>query len=258
MTPPSHPEPTKAFYDRISRAYDLIADANERTARLAGLHALALQKGEHVLELGFGTGNEIIDIADLVGETGLVLGIDISSGMFEITRRKLAGKNIRTPLDLRVGDGRRLPWAESTVDAVYTSFTLELFPLEEIPGVLAECARLLRPGGRMAVVSMATVKEGQNTSTAEKAYVWMHRHFPHIVDCQPIDVEALVAKAGFEIVKVLEMEIWTMPVRAVVGTRQVLNRSGEISSHRSLPETEAETELGSRHSTPYPGVTSRT
>ncbi len=216
MTPSSHHESNKAFYDRISGVYDLIADANERTARLAGLHALALQKGEYVLELGFGTGNELIDIADLVGETGRVFGIDISAGMFEIAQRKLAGRNIKTPLDLRVGDARRLPWAEASVDAVYTSFTLELFPLEEIPGVLAECERVLRPGGRIEVVSMATVKEGQNISTLEKAYVWMHRHFPHIVDCQPIDVETVVTKAGFKIAEVVEMEIWRMPVRGVL------------------------------------------
>jgi len=96
-----------------------------------------------------------------------------------------------------------------------------LFPLEEIPGVLAECERVLRPGGRIGVVSMATVKEGQNTTVLEKAYVWMHRHFPHIVDCQPIDVEAVVTTAGFQIAKVVEMEIWTMPVRRVVGTRSL-------------------------------------
>ncbi len=220
MTSPSPHASNKAFYDRISGAYDLIADANERTARLAGLHALALQEGERVLELGFGTGNELMDIADLVGETGRVLGIDVSVGMFQIAERKLAGKNIKTPLDLRVGDARRLPWGEASVDAVYTSFTLELFPPDEIPEVLAECRRVLRPGGRMGVVSMATVKEGQKTSTIEKAYVWMHRHFPHIVDCQPIDVEAVVTKAGFEIAKVIEMEIWTIPVRAVVGYRE--------------------------------------
>ena len=116
--------------------------------------------------------------------------------MFEITQRKLANRNIETPLDLRVGDARGLPWAEASVDAVYTSFMLELFPLEEIPGVLAECKRVLRPGGRIGVLSMATVKEGQNTTTLEKRTCEnRHRHFPHIVDCRPIDVEAVVTTA---------------------------------------------------------------
>jgi demethylmenaquinone methyltransferase/2-methoxy-6-polyprenyl-1,4-benzoquinol methylase len=219
MSTASHHKSNRAFYDRISSAYDLIANANERQARLAGVRALDVRKGEVVLEVGFGTGNEIADLAELVGEAGRVAGIDISPGMLAVTERKLAGKNLPASLDLQVGDARRLPWRDGTFDAVYTSFTLELFPLEDIPAVLAECRRVLRQGGRAGVVSMATVKPGHHTSALERAYVWMHRHFPHLVDCQPIDVEGEVRKAGFEIAKVEEMEIWTMPVRAVVGRK---------------------------------------
>ena len=52
------------------RSLYLITDANERTAKLAGLHALELLKGEHVLELGFGTGSEIMDIATSLARQG--------------------------------------------------------------------------------------------------------------------------------------------------------------------------------------------
>jgi demethylmenaquinone methyltransferase/2-methoxy-6-polyprenyl-1,4-benzoquinol methylase len=172
-----------------------------------------------VLEVGFGTGNEIGDLANLVGVTGLVAGIDISSGMLAVTQRKIALQEIKTPLDLQVGDARNLPWRDGTFDAVYSSFTLELFPLQDIPAVLAECKRVLRPGGRIGVVSMATVPPGHHVSMLEKAYVWMHRHFPHLVDCQPIDLQSFIRGADFEIVKVVDMEIWTMPVAAVVGRK---------------------------------------
>lgn len=219
MSTSTHHESNRAFYDRISSAYDMIADSNERAARVAGLQALAVQKGEKVLELGFGTGNEVADLADLVGDHGLVAGIDISAGMLAVTQRKLSAKEVQAPLDLKVGDARNLPWAEGTFDAVYSSFTLELFPLTDIPAVLRECERVLKPNGRVGVVSMATVKAGHRTSALEKVYVWMHRHFPHLVDCQPIDVESYVEKAGLKIEKVVEMEIWTMPVRAVVGRK---------------------------------------
>lgn len=219
MSDPAHHDNNRSFYDRISSAYDLLADANERAARLTGVQALSVHPGENVLELGFGTGNEVIDLARLVAPTGRVAGIDISPGMLAVAQKKLADANLTTAIDLRVGDARALPFADATFDAAYSSFTLELFAADDIPTVLAEVTRVLRPGGRLAVVSMATVAEGGTASALEHAYVWMHRHFPHIVDCRPIDVAKVVADAGFGVERVIELTIWTMPVRAVVGRR---------------------------------------
>lgn len=212
-----HHASNQSFYDRIANAYDLIADSNERAARQAGVQALALKTGETVLELGFGTGNEVLDLAALVGPSGKVAGIDISPGMLAVAQRKLAEAAPKTPIDLRVGDARSLPFGNAEFDATYTSFTLELFPAEDIPVVLAEVRRVLKPGGRIGVVSMATVRPGHHTSVLERTYVWMHRHFPHLVDCRPIDTEAVVSAAGFQIANVKDLEIWTMPVRVVVG-----------------------------------------
>jgi demethylmenaquinone methyltransferase/2-methoxy-6-polyprenyl-1,4-benzoquinol methylase len=214
-----HHESNRHFYDRIAEAYDFIADSNERAARQAGVQALALKPGETALELGFGTGNEILDLAGRVGSTGKVAGIDISAGMFAVAKRKLAANAPAAPVDLRVGDARSLPFPDASFDAVYTSFTLELFPKADIPVVLAEARRVLKPGGRFGVVSMATVRQGHHTSALERVYVWMHRHFPHLVDCRPIDTEGVVSAAGFKITAVQDLEIWTMPVRVVLGVR---------------------------------------
>ncbi|MFO0798881.1 MAG: methyltransferase domain-containing protein [Gemmataceae bacterium] len=208
-------ESNRRFYDRIAGAYDLIADANERAARRAGVAALAVGPGETVLELGFGTGNEVLDLAALVGPTGTVAGIDVSPGMLAVAQGKVAAAAPAAKVNLRVADARALPFAAATFDAVYTSFTLELFPLDDIPVVLAEVRRVLKPGGRLAVVSMATVRPGHPVSALERTYVWMHRHFPHLVDCQPIDTDGLVAAAGFTVATVADREIWTMPVRVV-------------------------------------------
>jgi len=213
----AHHESNRHFYDRIASAYDLIADANERAARRAGVQALGLKPGEAVLELGFGTGNEILDLVGLVGPTGKVAGIDISTGMLGVANRKLAEAKPTTPIDLRVGDARQLPFADREFDAVYTSFTLELFPPADIPTVLSEARRVLKPDGRIGVVSMATVLPGHHTSALERVYIWMHRHFPHLVDCRPIDTEGVVSAAGFRVASVTNLEIWTMPVRVVVG-----------------------------------------
>ena len=214
-------ENNRAFYDRISEAYDLIADSNERAARLVGIRELALRPGEEVLELGFGTGNEILDVAAGVGATGKVHGIDISPGMLAVARRKVAKAQPAAAIDLRVADARDLPFAEGSFDAVYSSFTLELFPPDEIERVLREVVRVLRPGGRFSNVSMARVESGKHASTLEEIYIWMHRHFPHIVDCRPINAPELLEKAGFEIDHRVDLEIWTMPVCAVLARKPV-------------------------------------
>ncbi len=217
MNTDKHHADNRAFYDRIADAYDWLADSNEKAARVAGLDLLAVKPGEKALELGFGTGNEVLDLAARVGPTGLVAGIDISSGMLAVTQRKIDAAPPAARLDLRVADARKLPWEDATFDAAYTSFTLELFPEADIPAVLAEVRRVLKPGGRLAVVSMATVPAGQKPSVLENVYVWMHRNFPHIVDCRPIDPPAMLAAAGYRVEKVQEMVIWTMPVRAALG-----------------------------------------
>lgn len=213
-----HHEANRAFYDRISASYDWLADANERSARQAGLALLDLKPAESVLEVGFGTGNEILDMANLVGPQGKVAGIDISSGMLAVAQGKVDQAAPATSIDLRVADARALPFDAGTFDAAYASFTLELFPEEDLPTVLAEIRRVLKKGGRLAAVSMAEVKDGESPSFLERTYVWMHRHFPHIVDCRPIDLPTLLDAAGFQVRKVTDMKIWTMPVAAVLAT----------------------------------------
>ncbi len=218
QTTDTHHESNRSFYDRISGVYDWISDANEGPARRAGVEALLVKPGEKVLELGFGTGNEILDFAKLVGPTGVVAGIDVSPGMLEVAQKKVAANPPEAKVDLQVGDARELPFATDWFDAVFTSFTLELFPEEDIPVVLAEAKRVLKPGGRIGIVSMATVQTGEKASSLEKTYIWMHRHFPHIVDCRPIDPIPLLTSAGFAIRSENRREIWTMPVAVVVAT----------------------------------------
>lgn len=205
-----------SFYDRISHAYDSIADAGEHRAREKGESLLKAAPGEAVLEIGFGTGNALIDFAQQVGETGAIHGIDVSDGMLKVASQKIEKQGLSDRVTLKLGDARELPFDNDTFDAIFTSFTLELFPLENTPGVLAEAKRVLKANGRLGVVSMATVPDGESPSTLEKTYIWMHQHFPHIVDCQPIDVVGYVTSAGFAIEEKEELSIWTMPVRAIV------------------------------------------
>ncbi|MGD8895027.1 MAG: methyltransferase domain-containing protein [Acidobacteriota bacterium] len=209
-------EAARAFYDRISRVYDAISDASEHESRERGLELVAPAEGEQILEVGFGTGQVLVPLARAVGSAGGVSGIDLSEGMALVARRRLEDAGLGDRVELRVGAAPPLPWPDSRFDAVTMSFTLELFPDDVIPELLAESRRVLRPGGRLGVVSMAVSPRGKPESALTHTYKWLHRHFPHIVDCRPIDAPARIRAAGFDPRQVIEMSIWTLPVVALL------------------------------------------
>jgi demethylmenaquinone methyltransferase/2-methoxy-6-polyprenyl-1,4-benzoquinol methylase len=207
---------TRTFYDRISRVYDALADASEHEGRERGLELLAPAPGERILEVGFGTGHGLVALAEAVGASGHVSGIDLSEGMARVSRQRLADAGVEDRVDLRVAAAPPLPWADASFDAVTMSFTLELFPDAVIPEILSETRRVLRPGGRLGVVSMSASAPGESDSALTNTYKWLHRHFPHIFDCRPIDVPSHLREAGFDPRQAEEMSIWTLPVVALV------------------------------------------
>jgi ubiquinone/menaquinone biosynthesis C-methylase UbiE len=209
----------KTFYDRISKAYDMLSDSSEHAFRERGLAMLNVRPGERVVEIGYGTGHSLVALANAAGQTGQVAGVDISDGMREVAARRVAEAGLSERVDLRVAAVPPMDWPDARFDAASMSFTLELFPLDQIPVVLAEIRRVLRPGGRIATVSMAKVQGAEQASVLEKTYQWMHLHFPHIVDCQPIAAEDLIRGAGFQIEQSLRLMMWTMPVAIVVGKK---------------------------------------
>ena len=101
--------PARKFYDRISHAYDAIADGGEHKARERGLELLDVQPGESVLEIGFGTGHSLVTFAEAVGENGKVVGVDISSGMRDVSTRRLEKAGMQDRVKLHVTPVPPLP-----------------------------------------------------------------------------------------------------------------------------------------------------
>ncbi|MCL5270424.1 MAG: class I SAM-dependent methyltransferase [bacterium] len=191
----------------------------------AGLAVLSPREGEFLLEIGFGTGSGLAALARAAGPRGRVLGVDPSCGMMRRARRRVARTGHAGRVDFIIGDARRLPLAEGRLDGVFMSFTLELFPTDAIPRVLAECRRVLRPGGRLAVVAMS---RAGNAGPYARWYRRLHNLLPGIFDCEPIMARRALEQAGFRIERSQAGKVWRLPVEIILGCKGESALDGQV------------------------------
>lgn len=202
-------ERARAFYDRISPVYDILAGGAERRLLLEGLRLLDAGPGDDVLEIGFGTGRALVGLAETVGETGSVRGIDLSEKMGRVALKRLREAGLAGRVELKAGDAAVLPFEDRSFDAAFIGFTLELFDSPEIPRVLSECVRVLRPSAKICVVSMSLPSR---RGPALRVYEAMHALFPTAVDCRPIHAARSLAESGFEVVASRPAAMFRLPV----------------------------------------------
>ena len=208
-------EVTRAYYNKLAKVYDVLSEDAERPMREKGITKLSAQPGEQILEVGFGTGHCLVEIAKSVGPNGRVMGIDISDQMLAHARELLMKEGLIDRAELKCGDAEQLPYETNSLDGIFFSFTLELFDTPELPKVLAECRRVLRPGGRLVVVAVS--REGKH-GVMLNLYEWTHKHLPNLMDCRPIYVRRAMEAADFTI-KDAEVESMWVPVEIVVGIK---------------------------------------
>ncbi|WP_440009327.1 class I SAM-dependent methyltransferase [Halomicrococcus sp. SG-WS-1] len=176
------------------------------------MNLLDPSEGERVLDVGSGTGEALVSLSDSVGHAGHAVGVDIAEGMCRTARTSIRTAGVGDRAEVVCADATRLPLRDGSMDAIFSSFTLELFDTPDIPVVLRECRRILRPGGRLCVVSLSKRRAGLATGVYER----LHTLFPRHLDCRPIFVREAVRDVGFRVQSAEDEEMWGLSIELVL------------------------------------------
>lgn len=147
-------------YRRIAPTYDLWAWLTEARARDRCLELAAIRDGEAVLEVAVGTGLAFERILKS-NPSGRNEGIDLTGAMLMRAEKRAAGAGLHN-YRLRIGDAYRLDFPDDSFDVVVNNYMFDLLPEKDFPAVLNEFKRVLRRGGRLAVVNMTRGRHWRN------------------------------------------------------------------------------------------------
>lgn len=158
-----------------------------------------LKKGEVVLDLGAGGGFDCFLAARQVGPRGRVIGVDMTAEMVSLAREN-ARKGRFTNVDFRLGEIEHLPVADNSVDVILSNCVINLSP--DKPQVYREAARVLKPGGRVAISDVVAVKPMPKAVRRD-----LDKHSGCISGAASVcELNAMLRNAGFRDARVIVQE----------------------------------------------------
>ena len=156
---------------------------------------VALKAGETVLDLGSGAGFDCFLAAKQVGETGQVIGVDMTPEMIARARKNAAKAETKN-IEFRLGEIEHLPVADDSVHVIISNCVINLSPDKR--AVYSEAFRVLKPGGRLAisdVVAMAPLPDDVRNDVA--------LHTACVAGAATIaDLELILTETGFEDIRI--------------------------------------------------------
>ena len=151
----------------------------------------SLKPGDVVLDLGSGGGFDAFLAAAEVGESGKVIGVDMTPDMISKSRNN-AAKGCYSNVEFRLGEIEHLPVADASVDVVISNCVINLSP--DKPQVFRETYRILKAGGRLAIADVVA-----STELPEEMRNDPYLHSACVAGALLVDeLEALISAAGFK------------------------------------------------------------
>jgi demethylmenaquinone methyltransferase/2-methoxy-6-polyprenyl-1,4-benzoquinol methylase len=145
-------EQVTQMFDTISGNYDglnrVISFGIDVKWRKKVLQLVAAKNPETILDIATGTG----DLAILMAKTNAknIIGLDISSGMLEVGKKKIAEKKLDSVIEMVLGDSENMPFPDNHFDAITVSFGIRNF--ETLETGLQEILRVLKPNGIFVIL----------------------------------------------------------------------------------------------------------
>jgi SAM-dependent methyltransferase len=179
---------------RLERTYMTPDVVRQREATLA---LLKLTAGESVIDIGSGPGFLCESMAEQVGPSGKVLGVDISDALLDAARQR----NARPQLSYQQGDAIAVPAPDASFDVAVSTQVLEY--VAECDRALAEIRRVLKPGGRTLIVATDWDSIVWHSSDRARMQSVLDAWEAHCADPRlPRTLGPLLRAAGFEVTDV--------------------------------------------------------
>ncbi|SOU87479.1 bifunctional demethylmenaquinone methyltransferase/2-methoxy-6-polyprenyl-1,4-benzoquinol methylase UbiE [Tenacibaculum dicentrarchi] len=145
-------EQVAKMFDNISEDYDglnrVISLGIDVSWRKKVVKLIGENNPKKILDIATGTGDLALMMADLNPDK--IVGLDISAGMLEVGKQKIAKANLTDKIEMIVGDSEKMPFENNTFDAITVSFGVRNF--ENLNKGLTEIYRILKPGGKFVVL----------------------------------------------------------------------------------------------------------
>ena len=171
-------EEVREMFDNIAPKYDLLNHTLSmsiyRIWRRRVVRIVRRCRPHRILDVATGTGDLAIEMARRIRGVQ-VLGVDLSEGMLDVARRKVAARGLEERVTLEAGDAETAVAAAGSVDVVTVAFGVRNFG--DLGRGLAELSRALRPGGRIVILEFST----PTMPVFGRLYDWYsHRVLPRI------------------------------------------------------------------------------